>query len=87
MDIVDPFPESKTGNFYILVINDYFTCLIEGYTIPIEPRGNHCGPCLPWNWNSYMYMCILTKESSCNCRWSPRPGYSENTDYTIPSAV
>lgn len=65
----------------------WISLLIEGYTIPIEPRGNHCGPCLPWNWNSYMYMCILTKESSCNCRWSPRPGYSENTDYTIPPAV
>ena len=34
VDIVGPFPESKTGNSYILVIGDNLTCLMEAYTIP-----------------------------------------------------
>ena len=34
MDIVGPFPESPTGNSYILVIADYFTRYTEAYAIP-----------------------------------------------------
>ena len=34
MDIVGPFPESLSGNSYILVVADYFTRYTEAYTIP-----------------------------------------------------
>ena len=33
-DILGPFPESKTGNKYILVVADYFTRWTEAYPIP-----------------------------------------------------
>jgi len=33
-DIVGPFPTSKTGNCYILVVSDYFTRWVEAYGIP-----------------------------------------------------
>ena len=34
MDIIDPFPESKGGNTYILVATNYFTRWVEAYPIP-----------------------------------------------------
>ena len=34
MDILGPFPESPTGNKYILVVADYFTRWSEAYPIP-----------------------------------------------------
>jgi len=34
MDILGPFPESPTGNRYILVVADYFTRWSEAYPIP-----------------------------------------------------
>ena len=33
-DILGPFPESESGNSYILVATDYFTCWAEAYPIP-----------------------------------------------------
>ena len=34
VDILAPFPVSEKGNFYILVIGDYFTRWMEAYPIP-----------------------------------------------------
>lgn len=34
MDILGPFPESPSGNTYILVVADYFTRWTEAYAIP-----------------------------------------------------
>ena len=34
VDIMGPFPESKSGNSYILVVGDYFTRWMEAYPIP-----------------------------------------------------
>ena len=34
MDILGPFPESESGNRYILVVADYFTRWTEAYPIP-----------------------------------------------------
>ena len=34
VDIVGPFPESESGNSYILVVADYFTRYTEAYPIP-----------------------------------------------------
>ena len=35
-DIVEPFPESSSGNSYILVAADYFTRWVEAYPIPCQ---------------------------------------------------
>ena len=34
VDILGPFPESLSGNSYILVVGDYFTCWMEALLIP-----------------------------------------------------
>lgn len=34
VDIVGPFPETESGNLYILVVADYFTRYTEAYAIP-----------------------------------------------------
>jgi len=34
MDIMGPFPETKQGSCYVLVISDYFTRWVEAYGIP-----------------------------------------------------
>jgi len=34
MDIMGPFPETKWGNCYVLVISDYFTRWVEAFGIP-----------------------------------------------------
>ncbi|KAL1276512.1 hypothetical protein QQF64_036135 [Cirrhinus molitorella] len=34
LDVLGPFPESKSGNRYILVIFDQFTCWVEAFPIP-----------------------------------------------------
>ena len=36
MDIVGPFPPSKSGNKYILVVSDYFTKWVEAFGIPSQ---------------------------------------------------
>ena len=36
MDIVGPFPISKSGSKYILVVSDYFTRWVEGFGIPSQ---------------------------------------------------
>ena len=33
-DILGPFPQSESGNRYVLLVGDYFTRWIEAYTIP-----------------------------------------------------
>jgi len=33
MDIIGPFPESETGNSYVLVVADYFTRWMEAFVI------------------------------------------------------
>ena len=35
-DIVGPFPESTSGNFYVLVAADYFTHWVEAFLIPCQ---------------------------------------------------
>ena len=34
VDISGPFPRSKNGNYYVLVVSDYFTRWVEAYAIP-----------------------------------------------------
>ena len=34
VDIMGPLPETPSGNSYILVAGDYFTCWMEAYAIP-----------------------------------------------------
>ena len=34
MDILGPFPESESGNSYILVVADYYTRWTQAYPIP-----------------------------------------------------
>jgi len=34
VDILGPLPESATGNFYIMVVGDYFTHWMEAFAIP-----------------------------------------------------
>ena len=34
VDITGPFPRSKNGNYYVLVVSDYFTRWVEAYAIP-----------------------------------------------------
>ena len=36
VDIVGPFPESESGNTYVLVAGDYFTRWMEAYAIPSQ---------------------------------------------------
>ena len=33
-DLVGPLPESDNRNKYILVVSDYFTCLVEAFPLP-----------------------------------------------------
>ena len=33
-DIRSPFPQSESGNRYVLIVGDYFTRWIEAYAIP-----------------------------------------------------
>ena len=39
VDITGPFPESETGNRYILVVGDYFTRWMECFAIPNQEAG------------------------------------------------
>ena len=48
VDIMGPFPESKSGNSYILVFGDYFTRWMEAYPIP--------------NQETSTVACVLTNE-------------------------
>ena len=40
MDILGPFPESKRGNSYILVVADLFTRWMEAFAIPNQEASN-----------------------------------------------
>ena len=42
-DILGPFPQSESGNRYVLLVGDYFTRWIKAYAIP-EFSAKICGP-------------------------------------------